>query len=220
MLPTYQRIGGSSQPPNPLLAVRRSFRASEKCLILLVLLTFGFVCFGGFFFLPDNFGADRVLKAYKQFQKAGPEIFIPPPPPAHGLLEGDEDPHKLNDREKLQEKIQKELPDDILEKPDLDDGHTSGPEFDNALDSGVQAAGPMAGGPAGVVAPPQNLDEPDLKGGPSSSKGSTAGSGGFHTFNSSVGEDPDPAVREKRNKVKEVSAVVSINRQQGVDENF
>lgn len=39
MLPTYQRIGGS-QPVNPLLAVRRSFRSSEKCLILLVLLTF------------------------------------------------------------------------------------------------------------------------------------------------------------------------------------
>lgn len=200
MLPTYQRIGGS-QPSNPLLSVRRSFRSSEKCLILLVLLTFGFVCFGGFFFLPDNFGADRVLKVYKQFQRAGPEIFIPPPPPAHGLLEGDEDPHKLNDREKLQEKIRKELPDDFLEKPDLDADRTAGPEFDNALDSRPPAvAGPGGGGPPGVVAPPQILEEPELKG--SSSRRSP--SGGFHTFNSSVGEDPDPAVREKRNKVKEM----------------
>lgn len=201
MLPTYQRIGGS-QPSNPLLSVRRSFRSSEKCLILLVLLTFGFVCFGGFFFLPDNFGADRVLKVYKQFQRAGPEIFIPPPPPAHGLLEGDEDPHKLNDREKLQEKIRKELPDDFLEKPDLDADRTAaGPEFDNALDSRPPAvAGPGGGGPPGVVAPPQILEEPELKG--SSSRRSP--SAGFHTFNSSVGEDPDAAVREKRNKVKEM----------------
>ncbi|XP_038112190.1 mannosyl-oligosaccharide alpha-1,2-mannosidase IA isoform X2 [Culex quinquefasciatus] len=201
MLPTYQRIGGS-QPVNPLLAVRRSFRSSEKCLILLVLLTFGFVCFGGFFFLPDNFGADRVLKVYKQFQRAGPEIFIPPPPPAHGLLEGDEDPHKLNDREKLQEKIRKELPDDFLEKPDLDGDRTAGPEFDNALDSRPPAvAGPGGGGPPGVVAPPQMQEEPELKGSSSRARSSPSG---FHTFNSTVGEDPDLAVREKRQKVKEM----------------
>lgn len=203
MLPTYQRIGGS-QPVNPLLAVRRSFRSSEKCLILLVLLTFGFVCFGGFFFLPDNFGADRVLKVYKQFQRAGPEIFIPPPPPAHGLLDGDEDPHKMSDREKLQEKIRKELPDDILEKPDLDTGRTEGAEFDNALDSRPPAvAGPGGGGPPGVVAPPQMNEESELKGS-SSRRSPSGGGGGFHTFNSSVGEDPDSAVREKRNKVKEM----------------
>lgn len=197
MLPTYQRIG-ANQPSNSLLSVRRSFRSSEKCLILLVLLTFGFVCFGGFFFLPDNFGADRVLKVYKQFQRAGPEIFIPPPPPAHGL-EGDEDPHKLNDREKLQEKIRKELPDDILEKPDLDRDRTAGPDFDNSLD-GAAVAGPMAGGPPGVVVPPQILEEPEKK---APSKGST-GSATFAVFNSSVGEDPDAQVREKRNKVKEM----------------
>ncbi|XP_058443500.1 mannosyl-oligosaccharide alpha-1,2-mannosidase IA isoform X1 [Malaya genurostris] len=199
MLPTYQRISGNQQS-NPLLPIRRSFRSSEKCLILLVLLTFGFVCFGGFFFLPDNFGAERVLKVYKQFQRAGPEIFIPPPPPAHGL-DGDEDLHKLSDREKLQEKIQKELPDDFLEKPDLDLGRTSGPEFDNVLDSGPQAPiGPIAGGPAGVVAPPQIADEPEIK---SPSKSST-GSVSSNTFNALVGEDPDPLVREKRNKVKEM----------------
>lgn len=203
MLPTYQRIGGS-QPSNPLLSVRRSFRSSEKCLILLVLLTFGFVCFGGFFFLPDNFGADRVLKVYKQFQRAGPEIFIPPPPPAHGL-DGDEDFHKLSDREKLQEKIRKELPDDFLEKPDLDGGRgTDGPEFNNALDLGLAGpVGPMVGGPPGVVAPPQMMEEPEMKGGPS--RGSTGSSGGgFHVFNSTIGEDPDAQVREKRNKVKEM----------------
>ncbi|XP_053693547.1 mannosyl-oligosaccharide alpha-1,2-mannosidase IA isoform X1 [Sabethes cyaneus] len=203
MLPTYQRISGS-QPSNPLLPVRRSFRSSEKCLILLVLLTFGFVCFGGFFFLPDNFGTERVLKVYKHFQKAGPEIFIPPPPPAHGLLEGDEDPHKLNDREKLQEKIKKELPDDFLEKPDLDVARSDGPEFDNMLGAGAPAPavmGPMAGGPAGVVAPPQIIDEPEVKAVP---KESSPGSVGTNTFNSNVGEDSDPSVREKRNKVKEM----------------
>lgn len=196
MLPTYQRVG-VSQPSNPLLSVRRSFRSSEKCLILLVLLTFGFVCFGGFFFLPDNFGADRVLKVVKQFQRAGPEIFIPPPPPArHGLLDGDEDPHKVLDRAKLQEKIQKELPDEILEKPDLDVANTDGPEFNNALDEG----GPAGGGPPGVVAPPNFLEEPGLREPP---RGST-GSSDFNMFNATVGEDPDPQVRTKRNKVKEM----------------
>lgn len=125
MLPTYQRVSGGGGPStsgsvNPLLG-RRSFRSREKCLILLVLSTFGFVCFGGFFFLPDNFNADRVLKAYKQFQRAGPEIFIPPPPPAHGRT-GEEDFHKLDDREKLQEKIRRELPDEFLEKPDTGGG--------------------------------------------------------------------------------------------------
>ncbi|XP_058127731.1 mannosyl-oligosaccharide alpha-1,2-mannosidase IA [Anopheles ziemanni] len=129
MLPTYQRVGGSGGPStsgsvNPLLG-RRSFRSREKCLILLVLSTFGFVCFGGFFFLPDNFNADRVLKAYKQFQRAGPEIFIPPPPPAHGRT-GEEDFHKLDDREKLQEKIRRELPDEFLEKPDTGGGGNDG----------------------------------------------------------------------------------------------
>uniref|UniRef100_A0A182US36 Uncharacterized protein n=1 Tax=Anopheles merus TaxID=30066 RepID=A0A182US36_ANOME len=236
MLPTYQRVGGggsgtagtSVSVTNPLLG-RRSFRSREKCLILLVLSTFGFVCFGGFFFLPDNFSADRVLKAYKQFQRAGPEIFIPAPPPAHGRT-GEEDIHRQDDRVKLAEKIRKELPDDFLEKPDTGGGgeagvggeETEGGEQQQqqqqardgagAIDEpalqpgGVGVvAGPAIEGPAGVVQPPHQQHAPDQEEGQLQevARGEKARApAGLH-FNASVGEDPDRAVREKRNKVKE-----------------
>uniref|UniRef100_A0A182W4P7 Uncharacterized protein n=1 Tax=Anopheles minimus TaxID=112268 RepID=A0A182W4P7_9DIPT len=235
MLPTYQRVGSGNggsgttngSVTNPLLG-RRSFRSREKCLILLVLSTFGFVCFGGFFFLPDNFSADRVLKAYKQFQRAGPEIFIPAPPPAHGRT-GEEDIHKQDDRVKLQEKIRKELPDDFLEKPDTgggDDGGGGGggeepdgvdeqrkggpidePDQANRLPGGVGVvAGPAIEGPDGVVQPPQNALEQEDGSDPEQMERRHQGArfpAGF-IFNASVGEDPDQAVRDKRNKVKEV----------------
>uniref|UniRef100_A0A182P7X4 Uncharacterized protein n=1 Tax=Anopheles epiroticus TaxID=199890 RepID=A0A182P7X4_9DIPT len=192
MLPTYQRVGsggsgsgsgtgGTGSVANPLLG-RRSFRSREKCLILLVLSTFGFVCFGGFFFLPDNFSADQVLKAYKQLKRAGPEIFIPAPPPAHGRGAGEEDVHRQDDRVKLAEKIRKELPDDFLEKPDTgggdDDGGGGGGGVGEEAEGGDQqlakgggaideperqgnrlpgaAAGPAIEGPDGVVQPPQH----------------------------------------------------------------
>ncbi|KAJ6640093.1 Mannosyl-oligosaccharide alpha-1,2-mannosidase IA [Pseudolycoriella hygida] len=121
MLPTYTRLNNS----NSGSAVRRSFRTREKCLIILVFLTLGFVCFGGFFYLPDNFGTDRVLKVYKQFQKAGPEIFIPAPPPARS-----EDSSHFADRAKLNAKIQEEL-NDFLEKPDV--GKSSSTQEDAPL---------------------------------------------------------------------------------------
>ncbi|CAO1377523.1 unnamed protein product [Diamesa serratosioi] len=104
MLPTYQRVGSN---------VKRSFRAPEKFLIFLVLITFLFVCFGGFFFLPDNFGADRVIQVYNKFKKASPEIFIPAPPIERNRENNDFD--KL----RLQDKIRNDLDLDILEKPEL-----------------------------------------------------------------------------------------------------
>lgn len=114
MLPTYQRPGASSSSS---MFNRKSYRAWEKCLILLVLVTFGFVCFGGLFFLPDNFGADKVLRVYRDFQKAGPEIFLPPPPVANSADEDRDHNHLFGDKEKLAAKIRNELG-DILEKPD------------------------------------------------------------------------------------------------------
>lgn len=123
MLPTYRNASGSG---GPSLFSRKSFRAREKFLIVLVFLTFCFVCFCGFFFLPDNFGTHRVLHVYKQFQKAGPEIFIPAPPIEHENHqnsnhhrrsgEDGSDVHLLDDRAKLAAKIKNELG-DILEKP-------------------------------------------------------------------------------------------------------
>ncbi|XP_050099816.1 mannosyl-oligosaccharide alpha-1,2-mannosidase IA isoform X1 [Anopheles aquasalis] len=233
MLPTYQRVGGSSSSTANQLLGRRSFRSREKCLILLVLSTFGFVCLGGFFFLPDNFSADRVLKAYKQFQRAGPEIFIPPPPPAaHGR---DEDIHRVDDREKLQEKIRKELPDEFLEKPDTNVGGEQ-PAGAGAVIVPRDPGGPAIEGPAGVVQPPHHSAGEEKEEGEEEETGGVGGqeqqqqqleqqaqeparsghqpavsqrSNQHHpqlTYNSTVGEDPDPNVREKRNKVKEMMA--------------
>ena len=68
MLPTYQRVGPTKQ---------RSFKSREKILIFLIFASFCFVVFCGFFFLPDNFGTERVLQAYSKFKKNSPEIFIP-----------------------------------------------------------------------------------------------------------------------------------------------
>uniref|UniRef100_U5EW55 alpha-1,2-Mannosidase n=1 Tax=Corethrella appendiculata TaxID=1370023 RepID=U5EW55_9DIPT len=197
MLPTYSR-----QTNNPLFA-RKSFRSSEKCLILLVLLTFGFVCFGGFFFLPNtnNFGADRVLKVYKQFQKVSPEIFIPAPPPAaHGLNIEDEDPHKIEDREKLLSKIKNEFGDDILEKPDTNSNNI--PDIISASTATTNSlSNPNNNNNnnnSPIVPPviPQVIPDLEIKAMPSMPT--------RIAYNANVGEDPDPLVREKRDKVKEM----------------
>jgi hypothetical protein len=66
--------------------------------------------FGGLFLLPDNFNAEKVINAYKSFQKAGPEIFIPAPP-LHEEFSHQDHP----DRNRLLEKINNEF--NILEKP-------------------------------------------------------------------------------------------------------
>lgn len=95
---------------------KSNFHSREKCLIGLVLVTLCFLCFGGIFLLPDNFGGDRVLRVYKHFQKAGPEIFIPAPPLAAHAPHRSEDPHFIGDRQRLEQKIRAELG-DILDEP-------------------------------------------------------------------------------------------------------
>lgn len=176
MIPQYQRLGGSSSGSG--VFSRRSFRTREKCLILLVFVTFCFVCFGGFFYLPDDFGTDKVLRVYKQFQKAGPEIFIPAPPVAghHGTGGfDDEDPHVAGDRAKLNAKIREEFGDN-LEKPDTNrQTHPADAPIMNA--PSVEHQLPES---------PHEIEQP-MK------------------FNLPNGEDRDPVARERRNKVKEVS---------------
>lgn len=92
LLPSYQRFVNGV--PISLFS-RRAFRPREKYLIFLVILTFGVVCFGAFFFLPDfrngTGGAyNSVYEVYQKIQKAGPELLIPAPP--HSLM-GPQDPH-------------------------------------------------------------------------------------------------------------------------------
>lgn len=83
LLPSYQRF--ANRVPATLFS-RRSFRPREKYLILLVFVTFGLICFGGYFFLPDysslsdDSAVNRVYRVYQQMQKAGPDLLIPAPP--------------------------------------------------------------------------------------------------------------------------------------------
>ncbi|XP_058800666.1 mannosyl-oligosaccharide alpha-1,2-mannosidase IA-like, partial [Phymastichus coffea] len=139
LLPSYQRIVSGVQPAQ--LFSRRSFRPREKYLILLVFLTFGIVCFGAFFFLPEDFrangGVNSVYRVYQRMQKAGPELLIPAPPRSqdddnfesnnrinavpmhHGDIRA-EDPHLVEDKLKLQAKIDEEYQNHkTLEKPEL-----------------------------------------------------------------------------------------------------
>lgn len=117
ILPSYQRFVQPGQ-----LFARRSFRPREKYLIILVFLTFGIVCFGAFFFLPDDFKANSnsVYRVYQRMQKAGPELLMPVPPrsrddddfesangiPVHHHNDpGAEDVHLIEDKQKLQVRI-------------------------------------------------------------------------------------------------------------------
>lgn len=187
MLPTYSRLGTSS--------VRRALRTREKFLILLLFATLAFVCFGGVFYLPDNFvGTDKVREVYKKIQNAGPEIFIPAPPVArqnhqHGIdwknsvdnqIDGED--HILNDRNRLHAKIQGDwaaavAEGDHLEKPQSKQKNSDSPSM--SPPEKREAEIPVDG--AGVA------DAPDLQ------------------ISLPSGEDSDPVARERRNKIREVS---------------
>lgn len=191
---------------------KSNFHSKEKCLIGLVLATLCLLCFGGIFLLPDNFGGERVLRVYKQFQKAGPEIFLPAPPLAAHAPK-DLDPHFLNDRVKLQAKIKEELG-EIMDKPQLQQ---------DTLDSGADAAAEQDS--------PQQFDEAGMQQGaapPLNNQHQQAGKSNDNNHspddvavaldnnNLPIGNvnlqmplgghaDSDPSVEDKRLKVKEVS---------------
>lgn len=93
---------------------RGAFRPREKTLILLVLATFSFVCFGAIFFLPDKGtpNANKVEKVYRQMKEQGLDFIIPPPPIGndnpnvrHGVIDRP-DPHQEEDRAKLLAQIE------------------------------------------------------------------------------------------------------------------
>lgn len=186
MLPTYTRLGTSSP------FGRRALRTREKFLILLLFATLAFVCFGGLFYLPDNFVAsDKVREVYKKIQSAGPEIFIPAPPVArahhqHGIEktqieannELDDAQHILHDRSRLAAKINDDFAagnGDHLEKPQANEAPVMNPPSPENNKNDMSPA-------EGAVA-----DAPDLQGSLPS------------------GEDSDPVTRERRNKIREVS---------------
>lgn len=196
VIPTYQRFVNGAPVPT---SSRRSFRPREKYLILLVFITFGVVCFGAFFFLPEYKGGTNAVnnvyvKWYEQLQNA-PQILIPPPPHSNdvhseiGLIRhGDSvilDPHKLEDKVKLLAKIeQDELNQKVLERPNVDP-------------SALNAAGSKSS--ASKTLSPL---KPDFQGIKDTLATVTPGSNEKYIIKH--GEDKDPVARERRNKVKQV----------------
>lgn len=184
MLPTYTRLGTSTS------SVRRALRTREKFLILLLFATLAFVCFGGVFYLPDNFvSSDKVREVYNKFQNAGPEIFIPAPPVArhhhqHGIdgnsidNQEDGDKHLLDDRNRLHAKIGEWS--DHIEKPQPKPETNEAPLMSPLAPEKREVENPLDG--AGVA------DAPDLK-----------------IDSLPNGEDSDPVARERRDKIREVS---------------
>lgn len=109
VLPTYFKYisvapGGSA---------RKTLRVREKYIVVLVLATFLMVCIGAVFYLPEL----RASNAYRHMKNAGPDLLLPPPhavdyvnvPRHNGIAADEEDPHKAEDRNKLQEKIIQDL---------------------------------------------------------------------------------------------------------------
>ncbi len=87
VLPTYQRyINGVPVPQN-----RKTLRLREKYIVLLVFVTFGTVCFGAFFFLPDLRDRVSVTGFHENFVQ---NVFLPKPEDSHRVARHDPDsPH-------------------------------------------------------------------------------------------------------------------------------
>lgn len=206
ILPTYQRFVNGVPVPS---FSRRSFRPREKYLIFLVFLTFGLICFGTFFFLPEfrgsNSTVDSVYKVYKHMQKAGPELLIPAPPHLSDssdslkLIRHDDekvDPHLMDDRAKLMAKIEQDAELKVLERPNMDlnlkpkssSTSTASRPVEDFHDGAVASDNDVGGlvpqvAPIVTVPPAHSDHYPDIN----------------------HGEDSDPVARERRAKVKEVS---------------
>lgn len=196
ILPTYQRFVNGV----PVSFSRRSFRAREKYVIFLVFITFGLVCFGTFFFLPEfrtGGTVESVYRVYDHFKRAGPDLLIPPPPhlennqEAPKLLRHEEDfqmdPHLLGDRAKLKAKIEKDVELKVLERPDLGRPRVfSTPKQGNIpaqLDENIRADDLRL--QTAIITVPQALSDhyPLIRG----------------------GEDQNSSARQRRDTVKEVS---------------
>ncbi|XP_049821507.1 mannosyl-oligosaccharide 1,2-alpha-mannosidase IA-like isoform X1 [Aethina tumida] len=198
ILPVYHRIVNGV----PVPFTRRSFRAKEKYVIFLVFVTFGLICFGTFFFLPEfrgsNGPADSMYKVYDQIKRAGPELLIPPPPHLEDSREAQKivrhetdaqlDPHIIGDRQKLKAKIEQDSELKVLERPDLGVRKTSSTvgrlNVPNQVDENVGAEDLGPNYPVVVTVPPAMSDSyPLMKG----------------------GEDLAQQTRERRDKVKEMT---------------
>lgn len=110
VLPTYQRYVNGVPVPSS----RKTLRLREKYIILLVFATFGIVCFGAFFFLPNLQDRVTMVEVRKRFRDAGEGLFLPQQEGArNAVLRHDDnnnivDPHKIDDKIRLQMNIEKD----------------------------------------------------------------------------------------------------------------
>lgn len=72
ILPVHQRFVNGVPVPQ----TRKTLRLREKYIIILIFVTFGVVCFGAFFFLPDLRDRVNMVEMKKQLQNAGEDIFF------------------------------------------------------------------------------------------------------------------------------------------------
>ncbi|KAL8581913.1 hypothetical protein ACOMHN_010287 [Nucella lapillus] len=105
VLPSYQRYVNGVPVPSS----RKTLRLREKYIILLVFATFGIVCFGAFFFLPNLQDRVTMVEVRKQFRDAGEGLFLPQQESggAGKILRHDDivDPHKIDDKIRLQNAV-------------------------------------------------------------------------------------------------------------------
>lgn len=201
ILPNYQRFVNGV----PVPFSRKSFRPREKYVIFLVFITFGLVCFGTFFFLPEFKGskstADSVYKVYDKIKKAGPELLIPPPPHLEDDkdtlklvrhdIDGQPDPHVIDDREKLKAKIEQDEQLKVLERPDMGLNKKTSSSTIRSIVKPLDQA-PLRGPETNLLIK-EGSDIITVPPAPSDHYPKTTG-----------GEDEDPEARERRNKVKEM----------------
>ncbi|GFS85334.1 uncharacterized protein NPIL_308191 [Nephila pilipes] len=216
VLPTYQRyINGA-----PVSAAgRKTLRLREKYIVLLVLGTFVAVCIGTFFFLPE-FRSGSINSAYRHIRNAGSDLLLPPLQVVDkAVLQphdvNNADPHVIMDRAKLVLKIQEDLEKERQKnlKENMDKAQVENPlskigqqnnlvetkgELLKGRDDGVMVQDQLVNDVAQIPITVSKNDPGaselndivrDHPGGPG-----TRG-----------GEPSDPDIREKRNKIKEVS---------------
>ncbi|XP_022117945.2 mannosyl-oligosaccharide alpha-1,2-mannosidase IA isoform X1 [Pieris rapae] len=200
ILPSYQRFVNGVPVPS---ISRRSFRLREKYLIISVLLTFGIVWLGALFYLPEFKSStsvnDSVYNVYKRIQKAGPELLMPPPLaqnevgdfPVVGIVrhgEDGDDPHIVQDRNRLRAKIDEDMGMKVLERP-----------FDSA---------PSISSSRGPSKPPVDaIEEPNVANNAAkdvSPAGEKSVLGSNKYVLPMMDSNTDPDIRHKRETVKEM----------------
>lgn len=183
----------------PLPSSRKPFRSKERCFIFLIFGAFILIFCGTFFYLPELRSSsgtrESVYKVYKKMQDAGPDLLIPAPPHAdelrdavrppakHFSYQGNDDPHIVEDRFRLKAKVDEELRSlKVLEKPDI---AVANKASSPGMRADVNIFRESADHATGIkTIPPKGYPHPVVTG----------------------GEDTDDDIRQKRQKIVQVSA--------------